>query len=122
MSSGLPEPKPLYSVYQAGDLSTICFRAVRNNPAQPSDFLSFADLGTRFDWWMAHRAVGTSLWEDWLTALALARRKGFPHVASVDLARADYRTPWARTGVKSHVTVWAPAALLLQAVVNLVDT
>lgn len=114
-------PAPLYVVYQAGDLSVVCFRAVTTNPAHPSDFLSHADLGTAFEWHMLARGVGVSAWENQEKAAALARRKGYPYLAQIDLAQADSRMPWARTGADGHVTIWAPGALILQAVVQYVD-
>lgn len=116
------EPPPLYCLFRAGDLGITCYRAVQNDPPRPQDFLSFADLGTRFDWWLAHRAVGVSFWEDIETTAAFAQRRGHPFVAELDLARLDHRTPWARTGAQGHVTIWAPAALLLQGVVRLIGS
>lgn len=116
------QPEPLYCVFRADVFSVTCYRAVRNNPPTPQDFLSFADLGTRMDWWEAHRAVGVSFWEDEQKARVLARRKGFPFVAEIDVARTDPRTPWARTGTPGHVTIWASPPVLLQGVVRLTDT
>ena len=114
--------EPLYSVYAAGDYSVVCYRAVRERPAAPTDFLSHADLGTTFEWHLLHRAVGVSAWTDIGKATVLARRKGYPFLAALDLARADPRMPWAFTGAEGHVTIWAPGALILQAVVEYVDT
>lgn len=115
-------PQPLYSVYRAGDRAIVCYRAVRTNPAQPVDFLSFSDVGQNFLWWDMHRAIGVSAWLDPGKAAAIGRRKGLPLVAELDLGRADERLPWAETGPPDHVTLWGPAAVLLQAVVRYVDT
>jgi hypothetical protein len=116
-----PQPEPLYCVYQAGDLACVCYRAVRQDPAQPSEFVSYADLGAVFEWYQLHRAVGVSCWVDLEKATALGRRKRYPLLAEIDLARAEPRMPWAYTGTEDHVTIWAPGALILQALVQYVD-
>jgi hypothetical protein len=112
------EPQPIFSVYRVRDRSVVCFRAVSNNPVQVGDFLTFADLGVNFEWWDTPRAIGFSAWTEEGKARALARRKGQPWVAKLDLAQADPMTPWAFTGAPGHVTIWAPALVAIPAVVN----
>ena len=107
-------PKPLYSVFDSGTLSTICWRAVGQEPADPTDFLSHMQLGSNIDWWQLHRAVGVSAWEDREKAAALATRQRYPLLARLDLSLGDPRLPWARTGSPGHVTLWAPPALFLE--------
>ena len=114
-------PQPLYSVYRAGDHAVRCYRAASANPAQPTDFLSHMQLAEHFEWWDLHRAAGVSAWLDPKKAAALARRKGLPVLAEIDLARGDSRIPWAQTGHPEHVTIWAPPAIVLQAVVAYAD-
>lgn len=114
-------PDPLYSVYRAGDHAITCFRWVSQNPAQVGDFLNFLDAGVGFEWWDIHRAVGVSHWVDFEKAAAFARKKGFRWVAQVDLNQAHEKTPWAFTGRQGHVTIWAPALILIPAVVNYVE-
>lgn len=117
--AGPPESQPIYCVYRSGARSLVCHRVVQNNPAQVGDFLTFLDSGIKnFDWWDIARAVGVSAWEDAEKAMALARRKGAPWVATLDLARADPRTPWAFTGSPGHITIWAPPVILQPAVVD----
>jgi hypothetical protein len=114
--------KPLYCVYQAGDRATVCYRAVRENPAPPTDFLSYLDLGSSFEWWDLHRAAGVSAWTDERKAAALAMQKGMPYLAVIDLARAEPKLRWAETGAQGHVTMWAPAPFILQAVISYAET
>jgi alkylation response protein AidB-like acyl-CoA dehydrogenase len=119
VSSHFEEPKPLYCVYRVQARSIVCHRVVQNNPAQVGDFLTFLDTGIRnFDWWDIARAVGLSAWVDPEKAAALARRKGRRWIATVDLSRADPLTPWGFTGTSGHITIWAPAPILLPAVVD----
>jgi hypothetical protein len=116
------EPRPKYCVFAAGDLSTVCYRAVRQNPAQVGDFLSYADTNASFQWWRAHLANGVSCWEDIDTADALAAKGGFPYLAQLDLIQIDPKLPWARTGNRpGHVSIWALPALLLQGVVTYIQ-
>jgi hypothetical protein len=116
-----PEPSPLYCVYRAGDAPIVCYRSVRSNPADVGDFISNADAGANFLWTEMHRATGISCWLTLEKCRALAIKRGDPFVAELDLSRADPAMPWAQTGPKQHVTIWAPAAALLQAVVRYVD-
>lgn len=116
------EPQPLYCVYRAGDLSITCYRAVSQDPAPLADFLSFIDLSTSFIWWDLHRAAGISAWEKPEQAAALARRKGYPLLAQIDLSRADPELRWARTGARGHITMWGSPPHLLQAVVTYIPT
>lgn len=80
--------------------------------------MSFSDAGVNFEWWDMPRAMGVSLWDNEEKAAALARRKGFVLLAEVDLARTHEKTQWAYTGAQGHITVWAPAPVLIGAVVN----
>jgi len=112
------EPRPLYIVYRAGDHAVRCFRGVRNQPAQVADFLTFADLAPQVEWWDLPRAVGVSAWTAQEKAAAVAYNRGLPLLAEIDLSRADGRVSWAMTGKKGHVTIWAPALILIPAVVN----
>ena len=114
--------RPVYCLYRAGDWPIVCYRVVSQRPAQVGDFLSFADLGTTFEWWDFPRAVGVSCWTDLARAGALALKKGMAFVAELNLQHADPRLPWAQTGHRDHVTLWGPPPLLLQAVVTYVDT
>ena len=114
-------PKPLYSVYRAADYPIRCFRAVTASPAPPTDFLSHMQLAESIDWWDLHRAAGVSAWLNPQKVAALARRKGLPMIAEIDLSRADGRMPWAQTGHGEHVTIWATPGILLQAVVGYAD-
>src|SRR6266540_5953487 len=112
------DPKPLYSVYRAGDRPMVCYRGVSSNPAQPSDFLSFADSGANFEWWDLHRAIGLSAWNRPEKAVALARRKALPWVVELDLSRAHEKTPWAATGRSGHITIWAPGLALIPSAIS----
>lgn len=114
-------PEPLYSVYRASAWSIVCYRWVTQRPAGIGDFLSFSEAGTSFEWWDFPRAVGVSFWDDLEKAAALARRRDFPFLAELDLARMPGQTPWAFTGTPGHITVWAPPPLLVAAVVNYVE-
>lgn len=112
------EARPLYCVYRAGDRPVACYRGVSQNPAQIADFLTFADLDIRVDWWDMHRATGVSAWTDEEKARTIAHSKRLVWIARLDLGQADERTPWAFTGRRDHVTIWAPALVLIPAVVN----
>jgi hypothetical protein len=114
-------PEPLYSVYRAGAWSVTCYRWVSQSPAPIGDFLSFMEAGTAYEWWDFPRAVGVSFWDDREKASALAKRKEFPLLAELDLARMPEQTPWAYTGASGHITVWGPAPLLVAAVVNYIE-
>jgi|SRR5579862_912635 len=113
---------PWFSIYRAADLQTVCYRSVSANPAPPEDFFSHATRGRAYPWWKEILAIGVSAWEDREIAAALA--KGVlrhPYLAEIDLAQVDERLPWARTGKRGHVTLWADPPLLLQGVVSYVQ-
>jgi hypothetical protein len=109
--------------YRAGDHAIVCYRAVRQNPAQLVDFVAFAHLATSYAWWDHHRAIGVSCFTDPDEAVATLGRpdKGYAYLAELDLSRMEPRTVWPPTGRQAHVTIWAPPPQLLQAVVQYAD-
>lgn len=113
---------PWFSVYRAADLQTVCFRSVSANPAPLDDFISYAAAGRSFPWWRAILANGVSAWEDAEIAAGLAKDVlRHPYLAQIDLSQVDEKVPWARTGGRGHVTLWADPPLLLQGVVSYVQ-
>lgn len=114
--------QPWFSVYRAGDLQIVCYRSVSANPAPPEDLLSYAAMGKSYPWSNQILANGVSAWEDAEIARRLAKRVlRHPFLAQIDLAQVDERLPWARTGHRGHVTLWADPPLLLQGVVSYVQ-
>jgi hypothetical protein len=122
MATPLTEAPPHYCVYRAGQAPITCYRAVRQNPAQLVDFVSFAHLNTSIEWWDHYRAIGVSCFtEQDLAAAIFGPRKGFHFLAELDLSRGDPKMPWAQIGRSEHVTIWAPPPQVLQTVVRYVD-
>lgn len=108
---------PELVVYRAETDSIVCYRGVRNAPAQPGDFVSFAESRASYQWWNEILAIGVSAW-DTPRAAAAATRNRFPYIATLDLAVAHPEVKWAATRTYGHVTLWAPAPVLLDSVVG----
>lgn len=113
----MPGAGPVLSIYRAEADPIVCFRAVRNAPAQPGDFVPFAATGARYAWWDELLAFGLSAWDSPQAAAAATRRR-LPYVATLDLALGHPEIRWAATRTPGHVTLWAPAPALLQTVVS----
>ena len=108
---------PLYEVFPGADHLGLAYRIVQRCPPELNDFLSYEVLERRYDRRDFFKGTGVSMRTSAARARAVARR--FSHgdaVAAVDLA-AD-GIVWSPTGPRGHITVWAPAELLLARVIQ----
>jgi hypothetical protein len=111
------KPTPLFRVFDWTALDGLLFRSVKRCPPSLEDFLSYEALGLLYDRRDYFKGVGVSTRRTREQGISAARRYGHGRaVAAVDLRGAP--VAWARTGSRGHVTVWAPAELLLRAVVQ----
>jgi len=111
---------PLFLVYSAADLDGVVYRAVSACPPTLDDFRSYVELGVPHRSRQRFRATGISVARD---RQALHRRierfRLGPAVATLDLQGTD--AVWTESGGRSHLTVWLPAADLLERVVQCDD-
>ena len=111
---------PLFLIYAASELDGVVYRAVSRCPPTLEDFRSYVELGRGYAVRNHFRATGISVSHDLETLLAQARKYGLSRkIAVLDLGRTE--AVWASSGGKEHITVWAPAAILLSQVVQCVD-
>ncbi len=108
---------PLYLVYPGTALGSPAYRIVLRCPPTVEDFRSYESLGRRYDRRDFFRATGVSMLTSQDRAVALARRFGLGRgVAVLDLE--DEAILWVASGWRDHITVWAPAGVLLERVVQ----
>ena len=108
---------PTYLVYPAAALDQPVYRVVERCPATIRDFLSYEALGKKYDPRVYFMGVGVSMHTTRTQSAAVAR-----HIqVDAAIATLDFRDAevvWARTGGRDHITVWAPAAVLVECVVQ----
>jgi hypothetical protein len=108
---------PLYEVFPGTNYSGLAYRIVRHCPPAFDDFLSYEVLERRYDRRDFFKGTGVSMRTSASRARAVARRfSQGTAVATVNLA-AD-GIVWSPTGPRGHITVWAPAELLLARVIQ----
>lgn len=108
---------PLYLVYAGTALEGLVYRIVDCCPPSLDQFLSYEALGKPYDKKRFVRANGVSMFADSDSARAAARRYRLGRaIATLDIRAAEI--VWSRTGGRGHLTVWAPAAMLLDRVVQ----
>ena len=111
---------PLYLVYATSELDGVVYRAVSGCPPTLDDFRSYVELGTPHTTRQRFRASGTSVFRSRKTLRKQMRRFGLgPAIATVDLRTTD--AAWAESGGSGHITVWAPADILLAQMVQCDD-
>lgn len=111
------ETTPVYLVYPAAALDRAVYRAVERCPPTIKDFLSYEALGRRYDQREFFMGVGVSMHTARKQSAAVARHlRDVAAIAVLDLR--DAPVVWARTGGPDHITVWAPAAVLVERVVQ----
>ena len=114
------EATPLFLVFDSTALDGHLYRIVELCPPTLDDFRSYEALGRSYDRRDFFKGTGVSMHTSRERAVAVARRYQLGHgVAALELRAAPM--VWARTGVRGHVTVWAPPELLRQAVVQCVE-
>ena len=108
---------PIHLVYPAAALDHPVYRAVERCPATIKDFLSYEALGKRYDQSAFFMGVGVSMHTTRKQSAAVARHV---HVdaAIATLVLREAPIVWSRTGGPNHITVWAPAGVLLECVVQ----
>jgi hypothetical protein len=118
LMSEQPKPQPRYEVFLGTDLDGTVHRIVKHNPPELSDFISYAMEGRSFPANQFFRALGVSMYLDRGNAEAI---NGASHRFGDFYAELDIRSEmvfYADTGGPGHITVWAPAPLLLHCVLN----
>lgn len=104
-------------MYGGDALQGPLFRIVKQCPPTLDDFRSYEALGKRYDRRDFFKATGISMHTSGERSLEIARRyRTGGAVATVVLEGVP--VAWAATGGRGHVTVWAPAELLLAHVVQ----
>lgn len=107
---------PLYEVFPGSALAGHAFRIVERCPPGIADFLSYEALGRSYDRRDFFRGTGVSMFRTAERARSIARRfQRGNATATVDLAADGIVWTGGRRG---HVTVWAPAELLLERVLQ----
>lgn len=108
---------PLFVVYSGEDLEGPVYRAVAHCPPRLDDFRSYEALGMPYAPRQHFRATGVSMFTDRGRLQAHIQAFGLPRsIATVDLRTAD--VVWTRSARSTHVTIWAPAFVLLEQVVQ----
>lgn len=108
---------PLFLVYGGSDLEHHAYRIVERCPPLLGDFLSYEALGRPYDRRDFFKGTGVSMH----TSKSRSRRIARTYGVGAGIARIDLRHPsvvWARTGGNEHITVWAPADVLLSRVLE----
>ena len=108
---------PLFLVYRGDALDGLAFRVVERCPPTATDFLSYEALGKHYDRRDFFKGTGLSMH----TTKKRAQRIAHTYGAGGAVAVLDLRHPsivWARTGGAGHLTVWAPAEILLARVLE----
>lgn len=110
-------PTPLFLVYGGPSLEGLVYRAVRTCPPSINDFRSYETLGMPHTPRQHFRATGISVFTERRRLAAHVAKYGLPPaIAALDLN--DPNVVWTQTGRSAHITVWAPASLLLERVVQ----
>jgi hypothetical protein len=108
---------PLFRVYDAGALDRALYRIVARCPPTIDDFLSYEALDVHYNRSDFFKGVGISMHTTLKQSVTIAQRYRLGDaVAKLELQ--DAPVVWARTGGAGHITVWAPAAILLDHVVQ----
>ena len=108
---------PLFLVYDGLSLEGLVFRAVGTCPPSIDHFRSYEALGMPYTPRQHFRATGVSGFTERSRLVMHIAKYGLPPaIATLDLN--DPNVVWTRTGRSAHVTVWAPASLLLERVVQ----
>jgi hypothetical protein len=111
------EPAPLFLVFDGAALEGLLYRIVERCPPTLDDFRSYEALGRPYNRRDFFKGTGVSMHTTAARSRKVARRYSRGGgVATVELRGAPIA--WARTGGQGHVTVWAPAERLLEAVVQ----
>lgn len=108
-------------MYGADTLRGPLYRVAASCPPVLADFMSYEALGREYDRRDYFKGIGVSMYDSKERALEVARRFTLGHgVTTVELRSSS--AVWAATGRRRpHLTVWAPAELLLDAVVQCVE-
>ena len=108
---------PLFLVYGGQSLEGLVYRAVGTCPPTIDHFRSYETLGMPYTPRQHFRAIGISVFTERSQLVTHMSKYGLPPaIATLDLITPD--VVWTRTGRSAHVTVWAPASLLLERVVQ----
>lgn len=111
------ETPPIHLIYAAAAFDRPVYRAVERCPPTSKDFLSYEALARRYDQRAFFLAIGVSMHTTRQQSAAVARRlRDFGAIATLDLR--DAPVVWAHTGGPDHITVWAPAGVLSECVVQ----
>ena len=111
------EPSPLFLVFDGSALEGLLYRIVVSCPPILDDFTSYEVLGRAYNRRDFFKGIGVSMHTSRERAVAVAQRFNLGRgVAALELRTLPIA--WARTGGRGHITVWAPAELLLRAVVQ----
>lgn len=110
---------PLFVVYGGDDLEGRAYRALERCPAHLDDFLSYDRLGRQYVPRKHFQATGVSMYTSFESAAAAAKRfrLGWA-IATLELT-SDVM--WTRSSRHGHITVWAPAPILLGQVLQCVE-
>ena len=108
---------PLYLVYSGNALDGLAYRIVRRCPPVANDFLSYEALEKPYDRRDFFKGTGLSMHTSKSQSLRIAQTYGVgAGIAVVDLRHGAI--VWATTGGRHHITVWAPADVLLARVLE----
>lgn len=111
------EATPLFLVYGAAALDGPLYRIVARCPPTIDDFLSYEALDLHYNRSDYFKGVGISMHTTRKQSVAIARRYRRGDAVAI-LELQDAPVVWAQTGGAGHVTVWAPAEVLLDHVVQ----
>lgn len=104
-------------MYGSDALTGPLYRITERCPPTLEDFLSYEALGKPYDRRDFFKGTGVSVHTTRTRSIAIARRyRTGTAIATLDLR--GMHVAWARTSGPDHVTVWAPADLLLERVVQ----
>jgi hypothetical protein len=107
---------PLFLVYGGDTLEGPAYRIVERCPPTIADFLSYERLGRSYAPRKQFQATGVSMYTTFADANTTAVRFGIGSaVAAVELTEHVMWTPSSHGG---HITVWAPASMLLRQVLQ----
>jgi hypothetical protein len=108
---------PLYLVYPGEALDGLVYRIVERCPPAANDFRSYEALGKPYDRRDFFKGTGVSMHTSKTRSARIARTYGVgAAIAALDVRHLS--VVWARTGGRDHITVWAPAEVLLGCVVQ----
>ena len=107
-------------MFDGAALEGLLYRIVKRCPPVLDDFKSYEVLGRAYDRRDFFIGTGVSMHRTPKRAISMARRFGLGRgIAALELRTAPI--VWAGTRLGGHITVWAPAETLLDAVVQCDD-